>query len=300
MRTLTSPAGTGSDPPSQEQDEQDDQDDENDRADTYVHDVSSCSSECRSVDLPPANRPSHCPQSARPNQSAHPRPALTRSEMKEGPMTLIGARSSLGSLESSSLARSSARSSCQCCDRDSGRDGHPATCTGWLDVARRAHAYIAQAGPDAGGLRGNRQAPPRGLCAPGRSAVRCRVQPLPGRSVQSRQVVAGLRRGGNGASTSTPRAAKLVGAPGPSVIARLSASGGPGAQPAHRGTGQRLRPGALPWAAPAPEAAHPVGERGAVRERGHQVQRPLLGLVRRQGSRANAPAPQGTPYGIAP
>ena len=139
-------------------------------------------------------------------------------------MTLIGGAQLLGlARELVTGARSSARSSCQCCDRDSGRDGHPATCTGWLDVARRAHAYVAQAGPDAGGLRGNRQAPPRGLCAPGRSAVRCRVQPLPGRSVQSRQVVAGLRRGGNGASISTPRAAKLVGAPGPGVIARLSA-----------------------------------------------------------------------------
>jgi hypothetical protein len=44
--------GRGSDPPSQEQDEQDDQNDKNDRADTYVHDVSSCKSECRSADPP--------------------------------------------------------------------------------------------------------------------------------------------------------------------------------------------------------------------------------------------------------
>ena len=33
----------------------------------------------------PANRPSLCPQSARPNQPAHPWLALTRSEMKGAP-----------------------------------------------------------------------------------------------------------------------------------------------------------------------------------------------------------------------
>jgi hypothetical protein len=33
----------------------------------------------------PANRPSHCPRSVCPNQPAHPRLAMTRSEMKELP-----------------------------------------------------------------------------------------------------------------------------------------------------------------------------------------------------------------------
>jgi hypothetical protein len=50
----------------------------------------------------PANRPSHCPQSARPNQPARPWLAMTRSEMK-GPHDSHQGQSSSYSLESSSL-----------------------------------------------------------------------------------------------------------------------------------------------------------------------------------------------------
>jgi hypothetical protein len=55
----------------------------------------------------PANRPSHCPQSARPNQPTRPWLAMTRSEMR-GPHDSHQGRSSLCSLESSPLAPLSA------------------------------------------------------------------------------------------------------------------------------------------------------------------------------------------------
>ena len=143
--TLSKPSPRpGSGPPSQEQDEQDDQNDKNDRADTYVHDVSPCSSECR-AQIRPANRPSHCPQSARPNQPTHPARELATGAAQHRSRQRMAALQLRTKPRLSRPVSASARSQCTAVRRNVAISDEPSrrlwTCCSTGDTQRRSSAY---------------------------------------------------------------------------------------------------------------------------------------------------------------